>query len=139
MKTFKLKSLKIIEDTDEDIIHKDIPLIDGLIINREDELNQWVIEAFIEKSFFTYFETLKASKNEVMIQVKITKETNAPAIFITTIIGLNEIDSHMNVLFKGTIVDHRKEEIEEMLQALIEKDFQGEALLLEFKQQMKKK
>lgn len=137
MKTFKLKSLKIIQDTDEEVIRKHIPLIDGLIINREDDANQWVIEAFIEETFYAYFESLNDTQNEVIIQVKITKESNAPAIFITKIIGLNQIGTHMNVLFKGTIIDHHKEEIEDMLQSLIEKNLQGEELLRQFKKKLK--
>lgn len=137
MKTFKLKALSIIEDTDGEVNHRNIPLIDGLTINREDEENQWIIEAFIEDSHFTYFQELKNSRNEVIIQVKITKVTNAPAIFITSIIEMNKIGKDMNILFKGTIIDHHKEEIEDMLQSLIEKDLQGEELLLQFKKKLK--
>lgn len=139
MKTFKLKSLKIIQNIDEEIGQKNIPLIDGLTINREDDENQWVIEAFMEELYLTYFEELYRNENEVIIEVKITKESNDPALFITKIIGLNKIGTHMNVLFKGTLIDYRKTEVEDILQSLIQENIRGEELLNRFKQKLKEK
>jgi hypothetical protein len=134
MKTFKLRSLEIIEDKDEDIILTDIPLISGLTINREDDENSWIIEAFIEQTYLAFFRNLKEENEEVLIQVKITKESNAPATFLTSIMSINEIGSHMNVLFKGTIVDKQKSKIQEMLTKLVEEGYQGELLLDKFKE-----
>lgn len=139
MKTFKLKSLEIIENMGADIIENDIPLIDGLIINREDDENQWIIEAYTTLDHLSYFEQLKKGNYEIMIKVKITKESNDPAFFITSIIGMNEISTKMNVLFKGTIVDHRNSQIEETLKTLIDKNYQGEELFLKFKKIIEKK
>lgn len=139
MKTFKLSSLEIIENKEENIIQNKIPLIDGLIINREDEGNQWVIEAYVALSHIQYFKQLREENNEIMVKVKITKESNDPAIFITTIIGINEIDAQMNVLFKGMIIDQRNSEIEQMLKTLIDKNYQGEELFLKFKKQIETK
>ncbi|PAV28796.1 hypothetical protein CIL05_14305 [Virgibacillus profundi] len=136
MKTFKLNNLEIIEQQDEDIIQNRIPLKDGLIINREDDQNRWVIEAYVEHSYLEFFKNLDEKDEEILIQVKITKETNEPATFITSIIGINEIGAHMNILFMGTIVDQRKHKIEEQLTALIEEGFQGEELLNKFKEIM---
>lgn len=133
MKTFKLKALEIIGIKDEHTNPRIIPLVDGLIINREDEENQWVIEAYTELKFLKYFEDLRKENEEIMVKVKITKETNDPAIFKTSMIGLNEIGTRMNVLFKGTIVNQRNSRAEQVLKTLIEKDYQGEALLEEFK------
>ena len=133
MKTFKLKSLEIIENKDEDIYQNFIPLIDGLIINREDEDKQWVIEAYTEQSYLDYFKKLQEEKEEIMIRVKITIESNDPAIFITSIIGINEIGTQMNVLFKGVILDQRNSEIEKILKSLIDEDYHGEELLCKFK------
>lgn len=134
MKTFKLKSLVIIENKGKDVIKNHIPLLDGLIINREDEENNWVIEAYIEQSFFDYFQKLKDSSDQVMIEVKITTQTNEPALFITSIIGINEISDKMNVLFKGTIIDQHKEKTEALLKELVVKGYQGESLLRKFKE-----
>ena len=137
MKTFKLKALEIVEQKEEEIIPKKIPLKDGLIINQEDEQNHWVIEAYLTRDYLTDFKKLQAEKNEVLLQVKITKESNDYATFITSLIGLNEIgENHINVLFRGTIVDRRKNKIEEMLTTLIDEGYQGKELLQKFKELM---
>lgn len=137
MKTFQLKSLKILNRVNDDIIQHAIPLIDGLIIDREDNENQWVIEAYIDSSHQEYFTILRKKQKEIMLQVKITKESNDPAFFITEIIGMNEIGQNMNVLFKGAIIDQRKNEFEELIKTLIEKGYYGEKLLTKFKKLMK--
>ncbi|GAA0446749.1 MAG: YwpF family protein [Bacillota bacterium] len=134
MKTFKLKLLNVMEEKDGEIIPHRIPLIDGLIINREDDKNQWTVEAYVESSYMPYFEQLSKNKDEILIQVKITKESNDTATFITSIIGMNEIGSNMNVLFLGNIVDRRKANIESMLTTLIEEGYQGKELLKKFKE-----
>ena len=136
MKTFRLKSLEIIDHTQDDIHQTTFPLKGGLIINREDDHNRWVIEAFMDHSYLDFFRKLENEKQELMLQVKITKETNEPATFITSIISVNEIGAHMNVLFLGTIVDQRKHKIEEKLAALIEEGYQGEELLKKVKEVM---
>lgn len=136
MKTFELKALEVFENTDgeSEIEQHTIPLLGGLIINREDEADRWVIEAYLEKRYHDFFKELEKTRNDVMIQVKITKESNQPAIFMTNIIGINEIGDNMNVLFMGTIVDKRKEIIEDMLKQLIDEGYHGKALLDKFKE-----
>lgn len=134
MKTFKLSSLEIVENKDDDIVLHEIPLIDGLIINREDEQNRWIVEAFMEKENFELFHSLKEKDDTVMLQVKITKETNNPATFITTILSINEIENRINVIFMGTIVDQQKGIVKDMLKKLIEEGYQGESLYKKFKE-----
>src|SRR5690625_4410609 len=113
-------------------------MLDVLIIKRKYNQNQWIIEAYIDHSYLDYFTALRKKNDEVIIQDKITKESNAPAIFMTSIIGVNEIDSRINVLIKGKIIELHKDEIEEMLGSLIEEGYQGEDLLMEFKAIMEK-
>lgn len=135
MKTFKLKALEVIEskDSDKDILQYQIPLLEGLIINREDEDNQWVIEAYVDSTYNNFFTRLKETREEIMVQVKITKQSNAPATFITSIIGINDVGDNMNVLFMGTIVDKQREIVLDMLKKLIDQGYHGEDLLDEFK------
>jgi hypothetical protein len=133
MKTFKLKSLEVFDQKEEEIMQHHIPLLDGLIINSEDDMDQWTIEAFLDKSYLSFFENMRHENDEIMLQVKITKESNEPATFITSIIGINEIGENMNILFVGTIVDKRINKIEEMLTTLIEQGYQGNDLLEKFK------
>jgi len=133
MKTFKLKALKIVANEEKEISAKVIPLMDGLVINREDELG-WLIEAFIDSSHQMYFESIQ-DMQELIIQVKITREDNDPAFFITEIISVNEIsENKINVIFQGQVVDHRKSRIEELLQEILEQGYQGESLLKKFKE-----
>ncbi|WP_053219845.1 YwpF-like family protein [Virgibacillus senegalensis] len=135
MKTFKLISLDVLEDQQEEIRPRNIPLLDGLIINREDDQNHWLLEAYLDKSYEVYFQTLK-EENEVMIQGKITKESNQPATFMASVIDINKIGEHINVLFLGTLVDRKKGEIERTLKVLIEEGYQGDELLEQFKDRM---
>lgn len=133
MKTFKLKGLKIMPNEEEGVEGKRIPLYDGLVINREDK-HGWLIEAYVDYELLSYFKPLE-NIEEIMIQVKITREENDPAFFITKVIGINEInEGKINVLFQGKVVDHRKSRIEEMLQMIIEEGYQGESLLKKFKE-----
>ncbi|RDW18401.1 hypothetical protein CWR48_12570 [Oceanobacillus arenosus] len=119
MKTFKLKMLTIITQENGNIVQNNIPLLNGLIINREDDTNRWLIEAYIKKTNEAYFNQLLEDKKEIMLQVKITKESNEPATFITSILSVNEIGENINVLFTGTIVE-RKESILKELTDLLE-------------------
>ncbi|WP_077325859.1 YwpF-like family protein [Virgibacillus siamensis] len=137
MKTFKLNSLDILQSKESEISQYGIELKDGLIINREDDLNQWIIEAYIRHEYLEYFKELQQERDEVMVQVKITKPENQPATFITSIIGVNEIGPNINVLFKGTMVDRKKDKVWDMLKLLVEQGYQGEELLDEFKEQLK--
>ncbi|APC48805.1 YwpF family protein [Virgibacillus halodenitrificans] len=134
MKTFKLKSLEILEQEGEEIKKHSIELKDGLIINREDERNQWTIEAYVDHSYLSLFNRMKEIRDEIMIQVKITKESNDYATFITSIVSINEIGSDMNVLFLGTIIDRQKSKIEEMLVKLVEQGYEGKNLIKKFKE-----
>ncbi|MFS0672263.1 YwpF family protein [Ornithinibacillus sp. 179-J 7C1 HS] len=134
MKTFLLKQLQIVESQHEELVKTDIELIDGLIINREDDKNTWLIEAFMDRKYLEWFEDLSTRRDQVMVEVKISKVTNAPATFITSIDSINKIGKQINVIFMGTIVDKRKSKIEEMLGELINQGYQGEELLEKFKQ-----
>lgn len=57
MKTFRLIDLKIELDPQQDKMSS-IPLRDGLIINKEDGENHWMIEALIPKKHRQVFEVL---------------------------------------------------------------------------------
>lgn len=133
MKTFKLKGLKIMSNKDDHVNTKQIDLIDGLVINREDE-HGWLIEAFIDRKYWDFFDSIKEAE-DLMIQVKITREENDPAFFLTEIVGINKIgEERMNVLFQGKIVDHSKRRIEQLLEMIIEEGYQGKSLLKKFKE-----
>lgn len=133
LKTFKLRDLEVLENIEDHVEQKQIELIDGLVINREDE-EGWLLEAFISKEYEPYFTAIQ-DVEEIMLQVKITREENDPAFFITKIVAINKItDDKINVLFQGKIVDHSKRRIEKMLRMIVEEGYQGESLLKKFKE-----
>lgn len=136
MKTFKLKSLIILNHADKQVEKEVIPLIDGLIINREDGKDQWLIEAYIDQTFEDYFIHLQ-NKEDVMIEVKITKETNEPATFITSITSVNKIGNNMNVLFLGQMIDLKRGEAQHVLEQLVHEGYEGDQLIERFQRQMK--
>ncbi|WP_173916654.1 YwpF-like family protein [Halobacillus sp. Marseille-Q1614] len=137
MKTFKLVSLDIVEEKNDDITQRRIKLNDGLIINREDERGRWVVEAYVDSSYKDYFQPIMTNSDELMIQVKITKSSNQPATFLAKIIDTNIIGDEMNVIFMGTMIDRRREQIEKILKALLDDGYQGDDLLEEFKRRGK--
>lgn len=102
MKTFKLKMLKIFEEKET----IEIPLMDGLIINREEDNNYWLIEAYIDRKYKELFEQVKQNKSSVLLEVKITKDTNNPARFQSNLISINDIGENINVLFQGILIEN---------------------------------
>lgn len=133
MKTFKLKQLEIVDykaDTYETI---PVPLIDGLIINREDTENRWLMEAFVNRDQLDLFTELKDNYEEIIVHVKITTELNELATCITSIIGINEIGSNINVLLLGKLVDKRTAKLEKLLKELVKEGKRGKKLLSTFK------
>ncbi|AIE61518.1 YwpF-like family protein [Bacillus methanolicus] len=129
MKTFKLISLQIVEGADL----KDIELQDGLIINKEDDLSSWLIEAYISKSYLDYFK----SGDEMIVQVVISKKENGPATFQTKVHSVKEFDKNMSVLLEGTLKSTRNAYAELVLDDLLKKGMSGDNLLSEFKEKMK--
>lgn len=132
MKTFKLVSLQVVEGEE---LH-DIPLVDGLIINKEDEHNTWLIESFIDSKFFDLFKEVSDKEQELLIQVVISKKENSPAPFKVKIRSMQVLDNHMSILFEGTLKKSTHDYAGLLLHDLIEKGLTGDQLLSEFKEQI---
>lgn len=135
MKTFKIVSLEIVE---KDNI-KDIPLEDGLIINKEDGKMTWLIEAYIDKKFYDYFRIAQQQEDGLDVQVVITNEANDPAPFRTHIRCIKSFDKHISVLLEGHLNIKRNEYAELLLKEIIDEGFTGEDIMVEFKNRMRKK
>lgn len=131
MKTFKLRKLVVL-DYDKGLEGTEVELIDGLIINREDDYDTWLIEGFIHCTYWDYFEDKK--DEELMVQATITKETNEPASFITKMTEMHEIGEQMNVMLMGKIIDKQKKDVEQLLTTLVEDGYEGEQLIQKFKE-----
>ncbi|MDQ0214113.1 hypothetical protein J2S13_000509 [Oikeobacillus pervagus] len=135
MKTFKMISFQIIE---QDAV-KNIDFIDGLIINKEDEKRTWLLEAFVDISHYDYFRDAQQMTEDLEVQAVISRPENNPAVFLTHIRGIKKLGSHMSILFEGHIKRLRNEYAELLLDDLIQQGFEGEQLLLEFKEKLKSK
>ncbi|GEN45339.1 YwpF family protein [Alkalibacillus haloalkaliphilus] len=135
MKTFKLVSLNILEKSGEELVSKDIDFFDALIIDREEiEGARWLIEAFIPKKHYDFFNQKLEAEQELVTQVRITKESNPKATILANVRAVNEIEDHMNVILIGNMINREREQVEETLQDLIEAGYQGVSLLNKFKE-----
>ncbi|WP_188205621.1 YwpF family protein [Alkalibacillus aidingensis] len=134
MKTFKLVSFETLEKSGDDLVNKEIEFYDALIIDREIDHDRWLIESYIPMKYYEYFKDKLEGKQELVIQVRITKESNPKATILADIKGVNEIEENMNVILTGDMVNRGREQVERILQNLIEAGYQGASLLEKFKE-----
>jgi hypothetical protein len=135
MKTFKIISLHIVEEHQL----RNIELIDGLIINKEDENRTWLIEAFIDGAYYDYFRDLQQQPNDIEVQVVITHAANDPALFTCHIRCVKKMDEHLSILFEAKLKKARSEYAELLLQNLVDEGLSGQTLVNTFKEKMKEK
>jgi hypothetical protein len=133
MKTFKLAALSILHD---DMYREEISMIDGLIINKEDGRNRWLIEMYLDKKYEDLFSRLQQTEEEFRLQVTISHRSNDPATMLATVRSITVMSEHMSVLMDGLLVRNKIDLAEVVLADLVEKGLQGEALLKEFKHQL---
>ncbi|ALC88745.1 hypothetical protein AM500_02195 [Bacillus sp. FJAT-18017] len=135
MKTFKLIALEIIEDEKT----TEIPLESGLIINKEDEQSNWLIEAYTDLSFYEYFKEYEDSSQECIVQVVITHRQNDPAYFQARVCTLKKFENHISVLLEGRLRRTKVGYAEMLLGQLLDQGLEGNGLLSEFKDKMQSK
>ncbi len=135
MKTFKLCSLVILVDNEME--PKEIPLVDGLIINKEDTQKNWLIEAVVPQEYEDYFQKLHETQDKIMVEVTITRKTNDPASFYCLIRGIKKIKDHTSILLDGLLVAKDDDFTDKILRSILEEGFSGEAILREFKRRKK--
>lgn len=128
------------EFIDEQVSHHSIPIIDGLIINRENQFyeEQWVIEAYLDRSNELYIKEMSKEKEGILLKAKISKESNKPALFVVEVVQINDMDEHMNVLFQGSVIDLRLQENEQLVYSLLSHQYYGKDLLDKFTEMMNK-
>lgn len=135
MKSFKLYSLDVVED-DASI---EVPLVDGLILNKEDERSTWLLEAYTDLSLYDYFKAISEQNRDIIVEAVITKKENAPAYFQTKIVSLTKFEKHISVLFEGKIRRNKSDYSELLLESLLQKGLEGSALLTEFREKIQSK
>jgi len=135
MKTFKLYSLDVVED-DSSV---EVPLVDGLILNKEDDRSTWLLEAYTDLSLYDYFKKISEQNRDIIVEAVITKKENAPAFFQTKICSLLKFEKYISVLFEGHLRRNKSDYSELLLDSLMQKGLKGEELLKEFKEKIKSK
>ncbi|TDL32894.1 hypothetical protein E2R51_09530 [Jeotgalibacillus sp. S-D1] len=136
MKTFKLVKLQIVEN---DSI-RDFNLVDGLIINKEDEKQTWILEAFLPAEKIDFFKRIQQNREDLEVRAVISSERNDPASLFAHVHDVRQIGDKMSVLFTGHLRNQRNEYAEELLDHLVSgSDLEGTDLVHAFKEQMKAK
>lgn len=133
MKSFKLVSLQVVTAGDELV---DIELKEGLIINKEDEQNRWLLEGFLNKENYNLLMQATKGQYRARIQVVITKQENTPATFDTEILTIKQVEDFYSILFEGSIVSNQAEYASLLLENLMNKGLEGEQLITEFKEKI---
>ena len=136
MKSFKLISLHIV-NSEEELI--DVELTEGLVINKEDEHNRWILEGFIHKDYYESLQKAITNQSTVRLQGVITKKENNPATFDTEILTFKQIDDYYSVLFEGHIVSSQNEYAEMILRKLLAEGLEGDSLVRAFKENIQTK
>ncbi|KIL43279.1 YwpF family protein [Jeotgalibacillus campisalis] len=136
MKTFKLVNLKIAEEDSVRSFH----LYDGLIINKEDDKQTWILEAFLQDTELDYFRNVQQKGQDLEILAVISSEKNDPASFYAYVHNVRHLGDKISVLFTGNLRNQRNEYAENLLDQLVsESDLAGKDLLHEFRTQMKER
>ncbi|WP_108668895.1 YwpF family protein [Peribacillus acanthi] len=133
MKSFKLVSFQIMTGIKQT---EDVELQDGLIINKEDEHNRWLLEAFVTEDEFQRIGPFLKEDN-IWIQVVITKKENDPAAFETKILHKKKVQNYYSILFEGHLKNLKIEYAELLLENLVQQGVQGEQLVEEFKRKIR--
>lgn len=136
MKSFRLVSLQIMT-ADAQMVN--IELTEGLTINKEDEQNRWLIEAFVHIDHYAPLAKAIEAQDTIRLQATITKKENNPASFRAQILTVKKVGDFYSVLFEGHIVSSHIEYAESLLENLIGSGLNGDALINAFKESIRSK
>ncbi|MGJ9381606.1 hypothetical protein CR203_03880 [Salipaludibacillus neizhouensis] len=141
MKTFQLCSLMILFDQElrenEVMKGKDIPLVDSLIINKEEAEKNWLIEAVLDPEWEQFFRDYLEKNQSLMAEVTISKRTNDPATLVCEVRSVNKLVDHISVHLEGVLVVKKEDLSDMVLKKLIDEGFEGEALYNEYRKRKK--
>ncbi|SDL18627.1 YwpF family protein [Lacicoccus qingdaonensis] len=133
MKSFKIVDIKMQHENNYIILD----LLDGIIINKEADKDSWIVEVAISGDFKDILEEFVGT--EVTLLIRITRTSNQPALFEGKFLEMNSINSGISLLFIGDIIQQDPNYAENLLEKLMEENYEGDALLNEFKARMDSK
>lgn len=131
MKTFRLTSFFILKEDSDHSEFIEVPLVDGLIINREDSSGKWLLEALVTEDTSAEVKPL-LENTDVKIEVTITKRTNPPAAFLAKLKSINKFEHHISILLDAVIIRDKEDVSDIILKNLIAEGYGGEQLLDRF-------
>ncbi|KMY42986.1 hypothetical protein AC622_00820 [Bacillus sp. FJAT-27916] len=135
MKTFKLVSLQLVTEDGE---AEEIELVDGLIINKENEASTWLIEALMNTEQYELVKKqLEGKGDSFIISCVITKKDNTPAFFEAFFRNAREMEDYVSVLFSGKLRNRRREMAELLLDDLIDEGLTGAQLKSAFRDSLR--
>ena len=136
MKTFKLVSLQLIPEDGEP---ENIEIVDGLIINKENEASTWLIEALMNDEQYELVKEQLDGKEDssFIVSCIITKKDNTPAFFEAFFENARVMEDYVSVLFIGKLRNRRREMAELLLDDLIDEGFTGAELKSAFRDSLR--
>lgn len=120
------------EEENDSINQQQIAFTDGLVIDREDDKDYWLIEVYMTKDYLELFQTFK-DDDELLVKVKISKESNDPAYFITRIIKITPIMDNFTLLLSGSLVKSETKDVTTTLSEYIAAGYNQETILKKLK------
>ncbi|WP_338751940.1 YwpF family protein [Bacillus sp. FJAT-52991] len=135
MKTFKVAGFFLNEPNQL----REIKLIDGLIINKEDDKQAWLIELFVSKDYEEVFSHYQKQEDEMNVQVLISHPNNDPATFTAEMRDMKTLESGINILLEGRLQQMRTEYAKRTLEKLVKEGIEGDALIETFNQSMQRR
>lgn len=114
MKTFKMLSFQLPEGEE----WRPYPIEDGLLINQENSHNTWILEAFLPASERPVFDELLASGEVFDARAVISFPDNDPVLFRLVVTTVKEINAHVSILMKGTLVRKKRKNPVDVLRGL---------------------
>lgn len=133
MKSFKIVDIRMQHENNYIVLD----LLDGIIINKESGKDSWIVELAISEDFKDILENLVGT--DVTLLIRITRTSNQPALFEGKFLEMNDINTGISLLFIGDIIQQDPNYAENLLERLMEENYEGDALLNEFKARMDSK
>ncbi|WP_078595751.1 YwpF-like family protein [Evansella clarkii] len=141
MKTFKLCSLAVLFDEEHNdkgqINGQHVPLVDGLIINKEEADKNWLLDAVVTREWKDFFQEYLDGQEKFMAEVTITKKTNDPATLVCQVTGINDIGKNLSIHLDGILVVKKDDLSDMLLKNLLKEGYSGDELYDEFKRRKK--
>ena len=135
MKTFKAVRFQIVDD--EQITEYE--LLDGIIINKENSGTGWLLEILISDIHYEQMKEYHDNQTLLDTRVVITRPSNDPALFDTTIKYIEQLEDKISVVFECHIYTLRQVYAERLLEQLIDEGLSGDELKTSFNRLMQSK